>query len=163
MAITILLFLALLHTYPSIHFSTHPSILLIFLDTFQMQASFNSPKIHQHACNYLESDICLHFFFWFEIYMQWNVQIFKKLINLFLAALGLCCCTRAFSSCGKRELLFVVVLGLLIAVYALYFNELRTGIWCSLSILKVIQCTYPGGSVGSGNIRSPRTKKHWFQ
>ena len=35
---------------------------------------------------------------------------------LFLAALGLCCCARAFSSCGERGLLFVVVSGLLIAV-----------------------------------------------
>ena len=35
---------------------------------------------------------------------------------LFLAALGLRCCTRAFSSCGEWGLLFVVVSGLLIAV-----------------------------------------------
>ena len=35
---------------------------------------------------------------------------------LLLAALGLCCCTQAFSSCGERGLLFVVVHGLLIAV-----------------------------------------------
>ena len=35
---------------------------------------------------------------------------------LFLAVLGLRCCTRAFSSCGKRGLLFVVVRGFLIAV-----------------------------------------------
>ena len=35
---------------------------------------------------------------------------------LFLAALGLCCCLRAFSSCGERGLLFVGVRGLLIAV-----------------------------------------------
>ena len=46
---------------------------------------------------------------------------FLKKINLFifilfLAALGLCCCAQAFSSCGERELLFVVVRGLLIAV-----------------------------------------------
>ena len=34
----------------------------------------------------------------------------------FLAALGLCCCTWAFSSCGKRGLLFIVVHGLLIMV-----------------------------------------------
>ena len=33
-----------------------------------------------------------------------------------MAALGLRCCVRAFSSCGKRGLLFVVVCGLLIAV-----------------------------------------------
>ena len=34
-------------------------------------------------------------------------------IYLFLAALGLCCCVRAFSSCGERGLLFVAVRGLL--------------------------------------------------
>ena len=38
---------------------------------------------------------------------------------LFLAALGLCCCARAFSSCGKWGLLFVVVRGLLIVVASL--------------------------------------------
>ena len=36
-----------------------------------------------------------------------------------LAALGLHCCARAFSSCGERGLLFVVVRGLLIAVSSL--------------------------------------------
>ena len=40
-------------------------------------------------------------------------------IYLFLAALGLHCCTRAFSSCGERGLLFVVVRGLLVAVASL--------------------------------------------
>ena len=51
----------------------------------------------------------LHSFFYF----------FKKLINLiylFLAALGLCCCMPAFSSCSEWRLLFIVVCGLLIAV-----------------------------------------------
>ena len=43
----------------------------------------------------------------------------KIFIYLFLAALGLRCCTRAFSSCGERGLLFVVVRGLLIAVASL--------------------------------------------
>ena len=43
----------------------------------------------------------------------------KKLIYLFLAALGLHCCMRAFSSCGERGLLFVGVRGLLIAVASL--------------------------------------------
>ena len=37
----------------------------------------------------------------------------------FLAALGLRCCVRDFSSCGERGLLFVVVHGLLIAVPSL--------------------------------------------
>ena len=40
----------------------------------------------------------------------------NKLIYLFLAALGLRCCPRAFSSCDERGLLFVVVRGLLVAV-----------------------------------------------
>ena len=38
---------------------------------------------------------------------------------LFLAALGLRCCARAFSSCGERGLLFVAVHRLLIAVASL--------------------------------------------
>ena len=40
-------------------------------------------------------------------------------IYLFLAALGLRCCVRAFSSCGKRGLLFIAVHGLLIVVASL--------------------------------------------
>ena len=39
--------------------------------------------------------------------------------NLFLAALGLRCCTQAFSSCGELELLFFAVRRLLIAVASL--------------------------------------------
>ena len=39
--------------------------------------------------------------------------------NLFLAVLGLRCCTQAFSSCGERGLLFVAMHGLLIAVASL--------------------------------------------
>ena len=43
--------------------------------------------------------------------------IFK--IYLFLVALGLRCCARAFSSCSESGLLLVVVCGLLIAVASL--------------------------------------------
>ena len=42
----------------------------------------------------------------------------------FLAALGLCCCPWALSSCGEQGLLFIVVHGLLIAVASLV-AELR--------------------------------------
>ena len=42
-----------------------------------------------------------------------------KFTYLFLAAFGLRCCTRAFSSCGERGLLFLAVHGLLIAVASL--------------------------------------------
>ena len=45
-------------------------------------------------------------------------NLFKN-FYLFLAALGLCCCTRASYSCGERVLLFVAVNGLLIAVASL--------------------------------------------
>ena len=38
---------------------------------------------------------------------------------LFLAALGLHCCTQAFSSCSEQVLLFIAVQGLLIAVASL--------------------------------------------
>ena len=36
-----------------------------------------------------------------------------------MALLGIRCCTRAFSSCGERGLLFVAVRGLLIVVASL--------------------------------------------
>ena len=45
--------------------------------------------------------------------------LFIYFIYLFLAALGLHCCTQAFSSCGERGLLFIVVRGLLNVVASL--------------------------------------------
>ena len=45
--------------------------------------------------------------------------LFFNFIYLFLAALHLCCCTRAFSSCCERGLLFLAVRGLLIVVSSL--------------------------------------------
>ena len=53
----------------------------------------------------LKSDHPLRFFFFINY--------------LFLTALGLHCCARAFSSCRERGLLFVVVRGLLIALASL--------------------------------------------
>ena len=52
----------------------------------------------------------LFFFFFYK---------FIYFIYLFLAVLGLRCCVRAFSSCGKRGLLFIAVRRLLIAVASL--------------------------------------------
>ena len=52
-----------------------------------------------------------------------NLFIYYKCIYLFtylfLSALGLHCCARAFSSCSERGLLFLEVHGLLIAVASL--------------------------------------------
>ena len=53
---------------------------------------------------------------------MWILGFVKKInlfMYLFLAALGLGCCTRAFSGCGERGLLFVAVCGLLIVVASL--------------------------------------------
>ena len=47
------------------------------------------------------------------------IHFLNKFIYLFLAALGLHCCTRAFSGCGERGLHFVAVCRLLIAVASL--------------------------------------------
>ena len=43
-------------------------------------------------------------------FLKFN-SFFKKFIYLFLAALGLRCCARAFSSCGKQGLLFLQCVG----------------------------------------------------
>ena len=65
--------------------------------------------------------------------MHWIIQTFQHIhyegtfivlilfvyLFLLLAALGLCCCTQAFLSCGEWGLLFVAVSGLLIAVASL--------------------------------------------
>ena len=59
-----------------------------------------------------------------DLWGRWAVtllvffKIFIYFIYLFLAALGLCCCTWAFSSCGERGL-FIVLRGLLVAVASL--------------------------------------------
>ena len=48
---------------------------------------------------------------------------FIYFIFYFLAALGLRCCAQAFSSCGERGLLFVVVHRLLIALASLVAEQ----------------------------------------
>ena len=55
----------------------------------------------------------IHFLFFFLINLF--ICFFKK----FLAALGLRCCARAFSSCSEQGLLFVAVHRLLIVVASL--------------------------------------------
>ena len=54
-------------------------------------------------------------------------------IYLFMAVLGLRCCTRAFSSCGERELLLVVVCGLL-TVVASRCRARALGMWASVVV-----------------------------
>ena len=53
------------------------------------------------------------------VYLFAILFIYFKITYLFLSALGFRFCAWAFSSCGKWELLFVAVHGLLIAVASL--------------------------------------------
>ena len=64
--------------------------------------------------------------FWPTQYNNTGIKIITSfffvhiyLFFLFLAALGLRCCTQASSSCGQWDLLFVAVRGLLIVVASL--------------------------------------------
>ena len=70
-----------------------------------------SSQNHFEPSLFLSSLFSFHSFFFF-------LKV-KSFIYLFLAALGLCCCAWASSSCGERRLLFVAVRGLLIAVASL--------------------------------------------
>ena len=54
---------------------------------------------------------------------------------LFLAVLGLHCCTRLFSSCSKWGLLIVVVCGLLIAVASLIAEHGFQQLWHAGSVV----------------------------
>ena len=61
-------------------------------------------------------------FFAKSFFILQSLFFLNKFIYLFiylLAALGLCCCAWAFSSCGERGLLFVAVHRFLIAVASL--------------------------------------------
>ena len=62
------------------------------------------------------------------------ITLFICLFNLFLAALGLRCCARAFSSCGERGLLFVAVHGILLAVASLVAEHRRQGTQASVVV-----------------------------
>ena len=55
----------------------------------------------------------------FSLYLIFLNKFILFYLFLFLAALGLCCCMQAFSSCGKQGLLFVAVRRLLIVVVSL--------------------------------------------
>ena len=67
-----------------------------------------------------------------RILFFWFVCLF---IYLLLAVLGLCCCARAFSSCGERGLLFIVERGLLIVV-ASHCGERALGMWASVVVAR---------------------------
>ena len=69
---------------------------------------------------------------------------FYLFIYLSLAALGLCCCTLAFSSCGKLGLLFFAVRGLLIAVASLVAERGLQQLWLAGSRVQAQQLWHTG-------------------
>ena len=62
-----------------------------------------------------------------------DISLFKNLLILFLAVLGLRYCTWAFSSCSEWGLLSVVVHWLFIAVASLVVEHGLYGAWSSVT------------------------------
>ena len=61
---------------------------------------------------------------------------FLKKLTYFLAALGLGCCVRAFSSCGKWGLLFIAVCRLLICGGFSCCGARALGAWASVVVVR---------------------------
>ena len=94
-------------------FKVHPccSMYWYFIPLY-CQVTFHCVDIL--CCSYPFIDGHLGSLHFLVINYFFNTLFFKKIIlkiyfTLFLAALGLRCCARAFSSCGQRRLHFVVV------------------------------------------------------
>ena len=80
----------------------------------------HNPNHHSSGVIFVEVDeLILKFILKCDLEQLSNILKINLFIYLFLAALGLRCCTQAFSSCGERGLLFVAVHGFLIAVVSL--------------------------------------------
>ena len=100
-----------------------------------------------------QSDLYVHIHSFFKIFFSIMVynRIFLKrymyffffyfILFIYLAALGLCCCVRAFSSCRKWGLLFVAVRGLSLVVVSGSYSSLQCAGFSSWWLLL--------GSVGS--------------
>ena len=82
-------------------------------------------QLYIYVCVCVCVCVCVFFFIFFSIMVYHRIlnivpcSYFYLFTYLFMAALGLHCCVRAFSSCGEQGLLFIVVRGLLIAVASL--------------------------------------------
>ena len=79
-----------------------------------------------------------------------NKFIYLFIYLLFLAALGLRCCVRAFSSCGEGGLLFVAVRGLLITVAFLCCGARALGARSSVVVAHGLQWLWRTGFSGCG-------------
>ena len=85
----------------------------------EVNRNFPVPLLFNYSLKLLYAAERTKFSYQINSHQVFNHRPFLKFVYLFLATLGLCCCAWAFSSCGERRLLFVVVRGLLIAVASL--------------------------------------------
>ena len=92
---------------------------------------------------------------------QTNTELFFFFFTFFLAALGLCCCTWAFSSCGQQGLLFEVH-GLLIAAASLVMELELQGAWgfasCGSRALEQAQQLWPMKLLASEHVASSQSR-----
>ena len=71
---------------------------------------------HKWVLNFVKRFFCIYGDDQMGYFKFFKINLF---IYVFVAELGLCCCARAFSSCGELELLFVAVCRFLVAVASL--------------------------------------------
>ena len=115
----------------------HVSILFQILFPFRLLQN-----IEQHSLCYTVGPLLVIYFILFYYYFfrshgsYAQEDYFFYFIYLFLAALRLRCCSRAFSSCGKWGLLFVSVHRLLIAVASLCCRARTLGVWTSVVVAR---------------------------
>jgi len=77
---------------------------------------------------------------------EMSLLFLKNFIYFLLAALGLCCCMQALSNCGEWWLLFVAVLGLLLAVASLVAEHgLYLGLAGSVVVAHRLSCPVARG------------------
>ena len=92
-------------------------------------------KLVSDFCIEMETKAC-----WFETAFFFLTSLF----NLFLVALGLRCCSRAFSSCSKQGLLFVAVQGLLTGAASPVAEHRLYGA-CLVAVAPRLSCSSPLG------------------
>ena len=129
------------HEYPiaSKCLIAHSSLYLCYpsVDLFSMISFSHFLPVDRHVLGYSKKHQCLHSYFSHYLFNNHLLNAYYRLFNaffitclkikllflkknyLFLAVLGLCCCTWPFSSCSERGLLFVVVRGLLVVARGL--------------------------------------------
>ena len=99
-------------------YSKFGETLLILQRPVQMSSSPKDSSQKESTC-LLMCSFCPGPLGWAAPMTKIRCLLWFLFIYLFMAALGLCCCAWASSTCGEQGLLFIAVHGLLIAVASL--------------------------------------------